>query len=151
MRDLILLASLVAVLGPAFAPPGGRAGQVADVERRWSAAVLRHDVAGVANLLDDDFGGIDGRGVVTDKAAELKEAEGRPAGSQLVNEVLDDLRVRFYGDTAILTARNTATFKSEDQTDTIQYRRTTVWVSRAGRWLCVSFHGSRILAVAPDS
>ncbi|PYM08479.1 MAG: hypothetical protein DMF15_08515 [Verrucomicrobia bacterium] len=49
--------------------------QVIAQEKAWSDAVIQHDIAKVASLLADDFIGTDGRGFVTDKAAELKEAE----------------------------------------------------------------------------
>jgi ketosteroid isomerase-like protein len=113
-------------------------------ERRWSEAFLRHDVQAISQLLADDFVGIDGRGVVSDKAAELEEAKPPAPGttkSVLVSEQLSDIRVRLYGDVAVLTAINTAHFSDS----TIRYRRTTVWLWRGGRWQCVSFHGSRIL------
>lgn len=136
---------VVALLGVGQAPgpaPGSEA--VIASERAWSTAFLRHDLEAIDRLLADDFVGIDGRGVVSDKAAELEEAKPAPRGdakSVLVGEKLSDIRVRMYGDTAILTAINTAQFSDS----TIRYRRTTVWVRRGDRWRCVSFHGSRIL------
>lgn len=99
-------------------------------------------------MLADDYVGIDGRGVVSDKAAELEEAKPPSPGTAapvLVSEQLSDVRVRIYGDTAVLTAINTARFSSRQSESTVRYRRTTVWVRRGGRWQCVSFHGSRIL------
>ncbi len=117
-------------------------------EKAWSDAVIHHDAAKVASILADDFIGIDGRGFVTDKAAELKEAEPPPADStepQLVKEDLSDFTVRIYGDTAVLNLTNTAHFSSKEKETEIRYRRTTVWVRNAGNWRCVSFHGSRIL------
>lgn len=117
-------------------------------EKAWSDAVIHHDTARVASILSADFVGIDGRGFITDKAAELKEA-GPPApgstGSQLLKEELSDMKVRIYGDTAVFTAINTATFSSNGKESQIQYRRTTIWVRDAKGWRCVSFHGSRIL------
>jgi hypothetical protein len=47
----------------------------------------------------------------------------------VVSERLSDIQVRTYGDTAILTAINTAQFSDS----TIRYRRTTVWVRRQDR------------------
>jgi ketosteroid isomerase-like protein len=121
---------------------------VESAERAWSEAFIRHDVATISKLLADDFVGIDGRGVVSDKAAELKEAVGAAPGIDgpvLVREDLSDIRVRSYGATAVLTATNAAQFLNKGQSSTIRYRRTTVWVYQGGRWQCVSFHGSRIL------
>jgi ketosteroid isomerase-like protein len=117
-------------------------------ERAWSEAFLRHDLQAISKLLADDFVGIDGRGVVSDKAAELEEAKPPSRGTTdliLISEQLSDIRVRIYGDTAVLTAINTAHFSSQRGDSTVRYRRTTVWVRREDRWQCVSFHGSRIL------
>lgn len=116
-------------------------------ERAWSQAFLRHDLPAISRLLSDDFVGIDGRGVVSDKAAELDEAKPPSPGADgplLVSEQLSDVRVRLYGETAVLTAINTARFSSQRGDSTVRYRRTTVWVQRESRWQCVSFHGSRI-------
>ena len=117
-------------------------------EKAWSNAVIHHDTAKVAAILADDFVGIDGRGFVSDKAAELKEAAPPPANStdpQLAKEELSDIKVRIYGDTAVLTAINTAHFSAAGKESVIKYRRTTVWVRKSSAWRCVSFHGSRIL------
>ena len=130
--------------GPTPGRPARSSADVIASERAWSKAFIRHDRQALSQLLADDFVGIDGRGVVSDKTAELEEAKPPSAGTSgpvLVGEQLSDIRVRLYGDMAILTATNTAQFSDS----TIRYRRTTVWVWRGGRWQCVSFHGSRIL------
>ena len=122
--------------------------QVIAQEKAWSDAVIHHDAAKVASILADDFIGIDGRGFVTDKAAELKEAEPPPGNStvpQLLREEHSDITARIYGDTAVLTLTNTAQFSSHGEESAIRYRRTTVWLHHHGNWRCVSFHGSRIL------
>ena len=131
-------------VSPTPGRPARSSAAVVDSERAWSEAFLRHDLPAISQLLADDFVGIDGRGVVSDKSAELEEAKPQSPGTtdpSLVGEQLSDIRVRMYGDVAVLTAINTARFSDS----TIRYRRTTVWVWRAGRWQCVSFHGSRIL------
>jgi ketosteroid isomerase-like protein len=145
---LLTAALALTLLVPGPAP--SREDQVVEAERAWSQAFLRHDLAALSRLLADDFVGIDGRGFLSDKAAELEEArapEPGATGPALAGEALSEVRVRLYGDTAILTAVNTARFSpgpGETAESTIRYRRTTVWVWREGRWQCVSFHGSRI-------
>jgi len=122
--------------------------EVTAQEKAWSDAVIHHDIAKVASLLADDFIGTDGRGFVTNKSAELKEAEPPAADAtapQLVREDLSDFTARMYGNTAILNLTNTAHFSSKGKETTIKYRRTTVWVHDSGDWRCVSFHGSRVL------
>ena len=129
-------------------PTSPTAEKVVASERAWSEAFLRHDLQVISRLLADDFVGIDGRGVVSDKASELEEAKPPSPGTTdpiLVGEQLSDIRVRIYGDAAVLTAINTARFSSQRGDSTVRYRRTTVWVRREDRWQCVSFHGSRIL------
>ena len=128
--------------------------QVIAREKAWSRGVIQHDPKTVASILADDFIGIDGRGFISDKSDELKEAEPPEAGStapQLLSEDLSDFKVRIYGDTAVVTCTNTAHFRSRDEKQSeIKYRRTTVWVRQSGDWRCVSFHGSRILEPRPS-
>ena len=123
---------------------------VMKMEREWSAAFLRHDTAAIDRILSDDFVGTDGRGVVSNKAQELEEATAPAPGSPprtstIVDEKLTDMKVRVYGNTAVLNALNTATLLFNGKESMVRYRRTTVWVKRQGRWQCVSFHGSRVL------
>src|SRR5437773_6610728 len=150
----ILACCIVLLIGRnAIALTGEEAkAQVIAQEKAWSDAVIHHDIAKVASLLADDFIGIDGRGFVTNKSAELKEAE--PPGPdstapQLVREDLSDFTARIYGDTAILDLTNTAHFSSRGKETTIKYRRTTLWVHDSSGWRCVSFHASR--AVEPPT
>ena len=146
----VLVVATLLGLGPiqGYGSAPSAAEQVAASERAWSAAFLRHDLQAISQLLADDFVGIDGRGVVSDKAAELAEARAPSPGATapvLVSEQLSDIRVRTYGDTAVLTAINTARFSSKRNDSTVHYCRTIVWVRLGDRWQCVSFHGSRIL------
>src|SRR5213080_4209486 len=140
----ILACCIVLLIGRnAIALTGEEAkAQVIAQEKAWSDAVIHHDIAKVASILADDFIGIDGRGFITDKAAELKEAEPPAADAtapQLVREDLSDFTARIYGNTAILNLTNTAHFSSKGKETTIKYRRTTVWVHDSSGWRCVSF------------
>ena len=143
---LLTFSGIYAAQGASPAPSATE--QITALEREWSSAVIRHDEEAVSKLLADDFVGIDGRGFISDKTAEIEEADptaSHKASLVLVGEHLSEVRVRVYDETAVLTAINTARFRSEKGESTIRYRRTTVWVRRGGSWQCVSFHGSRIM------
>ena len=87
---------------------------------------------------------------MTDKAQEIEDARGPKQGGPepdflILDDTLTDMKVRLYGSIGIVTGRSIEKVKVRGKETTIQYRRTTVWVKRQGRWQCVSFHGSRIL------
>lgn len=124
--------------------------ELMQIERDWSAAFLNHDVAAAARILADDYVGIDGRGIMTSKAEELEEAKAPapnapPPERTILEETISDMKVRVYGDTAVVTGISTEKISFKGNESIIRYRRTTVYVKRQGRWQCVSFHGSRIL------
>jgi ketosteroid isomerase-like protein len=58
--------------------------------------------------------------------------------------VLADMKVRVYGDAAVVTGRSTIkeTYKGEDVSG--QNRWTHTWVKLAGRWQCLAGHRSEI-------
>jgi ketosteroid isomerase-like protein len=121
------------------------------LERDWSAAFLKHDTAIVDRIVADDYVGIDGRGIITNRAQEIEEVKAPKPGDPappfvILDESVTDMQVRTYGNVAVVNGRVIEKIKTADvEPKEIQYRRTTVWVKRQGRWQCVSFHGSRIL------
>ena len=151
---IVMVLVLIAAPSPSWASARHPqvASEIESLERAWSAAFLNHDTATIARILADDYVGIDGRGVVSGKSDEIEEAKApatgaSPGGYVVLGEELSGVRVRLYGDTAILTATNTARIEDQGQETTVRYRRTTVYVRRKGKWQCVTFHGSRIIDV----
>ncbi|HET9157634.1 MAG TPA: nuclear transport factor 2 family protein [Myxococcaceae bacterium] len=145
---LFLLLPLCALAAPK------RSGEIdrtfAALEQAWSAAYLKHDLPAIERLLAEEFVGIDGRGVTSVRADELAEARPRaadapPPSMEILSEEISDVQARVYGDTAVVTALNTATIRTQDGQSVVRYRRSTVWVRRAGRWQCVHFHASRVV------
>ena len=124
--------------------------ELMQLERDWSAAYLKHDTITVGRILADEYVGIDGRGIITNKAQEIEEAEAPKPGDPVppfvvLDESVTDMKVRVYGKVAVVNGRVIEKIRTKDREGEIQYRRTTVWVKRQGRWQCVSFHGSRII------
>jgi ketosteroid isomerase-like protein len=155
MRRILLAASsLVAiclVAGSLIAAADIKVEQeLIQLERDWSLAVMKHDTATIDRILADDYVGIDGRGIITTKAQEIEEAKapkpGAPSPPFLVlDETVSDMKVRTYGNVAVVNGRVIEKIRANEKESEIQYRRTTVWAKRDDRWQCVSFHGSRIL------
>lgn len=149
MRFLFAIATLLAVSVGVTAQSKDEQALI-QLEHDWAAAYLRHDTATIMRILGDDFVGIDGRGVVTNKAQELEEAKGTstsdsPSNFVIIDDQIIDMKVRLYGGFGIVNGISVERVKMKDREATIRFRRTTVWVRRNNRWQCVSFHGSRIL------
>jgi ketosteroid isomerase-like protein len=107
-----------------------------------NAAVVNADVAVLEQVLHEDYVHLRPRGVVEDRAQYLENRRERRVDFESL--VPDDMEVRVYGDTAIVTGRSTA--RGEDQYGTMdeQRRWTRVLVRQDGRWQFVHFQGTPI-------
>ena len=112
------------------------------LENGWNDAIVKRDWAFIDRILADDYIGTNMDGIVKTKAqslASLKSDE-----TVITSEVADDFRVRFYGDTAVVTFRNVEKSQLKGKDTSVQERVTDIWVKIAGRWQCVAAHASRI-------
>ena len=112
------------------------------LEMQWDEAGVKKDVAVYDRLLADDFMLTGPNGNLVTKAqftAELKSGE-----DIVFSSTLSDMKVRVYGDTAVVTYVEKAkeTFKGQDVSGTSRW--TDTWVKHGGSWQCVAAHGSRI-------
>lgn len=150
LKNIGVLIALISTIRLYADPPTQDATDVIiQQEREWSAAFLRHDYAALDRILADDFIGTDGRGVISTKADEIEEGRAPKPGAPpppfvILDEALSDMKVRLYGEVAVLTSRNDERVRAGERETVLVYRRTTVWVKRDRRWRCVSFHASRI-------
>jgi len=62
----------------------------------------------------------------------------------VVSAVIDEIKVRVYGDAAVVLGRSTEKSRYKDEGTTVQVQWTDTWVKRAGRWQCVAEHASNI-------
>jgi len=113
------------------------------LEQDWTNANVKADFAFPDLILADDYVNTDFEGVVKTKGQYL---EALKLDKELVisSMVTDDMKVRVYGEAAVVTGRNTVngTYKGTDFS--VQYRWTDTWVKKAGRWQCVATAESRI-------
>jgi ketosteroid isomerase-like protein len=112
------------------------------LEDGWAAALLKADVAYIGGILADNYTDTDDMGAVSTKAQDL--ADLKSGDIKFTALVTENYQVHVYGDTAIVTGRNTqkAQFKGKDISGSFQF--TDTWLKRDGHWLCVATHYSKV-------
>jgi len=112
------------------------------LENGWADAVVKKDVAFLDRILADDCLVTDPEGNVSTKAQEIASVKSEV---YLVTScVHHEMKVRVYGNAAVVTGRSTLneTYKGKDYS--IQAQWTDTWVKLNGRWQCVAEHSSMI-------
>src|ERR1700691_2688828 len=116
--------------------------EIEGLELDWRQAQLTNDIPAVERLLADDYLGISDNGTLETKADELTR---RRSGTLKITQLnLSDIKVRIYGDTAVVTSKAEMVGKNGDRDVSGRYRYTRVYSNRLGQWKIVSFEASRI-------
>ena len=122
--------------------PTGDERELTQLVRDLNEAVVKADVAVLERVLHEDYVHTRPSGVVEDRAQYLENRNARRVDFESL--VPDDMEVRVYGDTAIVTGRSTV--KGTDQYGKMdeQRRWTRVLVRRNAGWQFVHFQGTSI-------
>jgi ketosteroid isomerase-like protein len=110
------------------------------LENSWNQAELHNDAHAVDLLLADDFVMTVADGYTMNKAAMLasvRDTSYRPDVLQSENMV-----VRMYGNTAIVTGAYLEKGKDKGKPFERRGRFTDTWVNLSGEWRCVASHFS---------
>jgi hypothetical protein len=133
---------LLAVHGHAFADPASDQRELTQLVKDLNAALVKADIAFLERMLHKEYTHYRPRGTVENRAQYL---ENRKTGRvEFESLAINDIKVRRYGDTAVVTYRSTA--KGKDQQGAIdeQRRWTRVFVWQEGRWQLVHSQGTTI-------
>src|SRR5436190_23952077 len=105
------------------------------LENEFARAVGSNDADALHRLLADDWVIVEPDGGLIDKARFL----GVIRSGALSHESMEstDLRVRVYGNTAVVTALTTSKGKFMGQDFTSCERATDIFVKQAERWQCI--------------
>ena len=116
--------------------------EIKRLENEWLNSYLKGDKQTFERIVADDFTRTDESGKFATKAEEKELIQAPPASvkASLTNE---DIKVRVYGETAVVTGRIVS--KVQDSLN-FQSRFTDTFVKRKGRWQVVARHYSRIPA-----
>ena len=148
-----LIAAGIALAQTSASFPEGESRDVREVrglEEQLAKAVVRGDREFFERTLADDFTHTSHSGAFKTKAqwmaeSKFSDARQKTGATRYDAFEMDELAVRVYGETAVVTGRSTpkgTTAKGEPITG--QFRFLRVWVKRQGRWQAVAFEGTRI-------
>ena len=107
------------------------------LESRWLAS---HDSATLSRILAPDFVHPVSSGHFLDRSEHIAWVVAHPPDST-IDRRLEDMRVRFYGETAIVTG---TVIRSRDGSELGRNVFTDVFVKRKGRWQAVSAEETKV-------
>jgi ketosteroid isomerase-like protein len=116
--------------------------EVLRLEEEFWAARLRNDTAKLGHILADEWEIILPTGEVWTKETVLMLLK---TGTLAVKSgEKSDVKVRVYGDTAVVTVRTIAKGKYKGVDYSVDERWTDVFVKKNGRWQCVASQSTHI-------
>ena len=101
---------------------------IIESERQWAESVATGDITTLERILADDFIGVDPKGPFYDKAKMISDTRNSP--KYFVSNHANDIKVRFYGDTAVAQGDETWERRGGERG---RFVWTDTWVKRNGR------------------
>lgn len=117
---------------------------VRQVEEEVAAATERNDAAALAPYMTDDFSFVNPAGLLVSKEQFLDNM--RTGRLRNTKYQVSEMRVRIYGDAAVVTYRSDVAGIAGMQEVAPTRRRTTMLVKRDGRWLIVAQQSTPVLS-----
>jgi len=108
---------------------------IRESEKQWAEAVASGDSTVIQRILADDFVGVDVKGNQYDKQHEVHGTHDAP--KYFKSNHLNDVKIRFYGNTAVAQGDETWVRYSGEQL-TGRFVWTDTWVLRNDKWQIVA-------------
>jgi len=114
------------------------------VDEAFATAMVKADLAALANTYSDDYVFTDPTGRVSHKAELLDSF--KSGAINIRSQEISDVQVHVYGNVAVEIGKlvSQATRGGKDSSGTFRFTR--VWVNRDGRWQTVAFQETRLVA-----
>jgi ketosteroid isomerase-like protein len=120
--------------------------ELRDVTNAWDRAMIGNDADEIGRYMADDWTIVGPDGSIGGKEAFLALVR----SGDLTHDAMDtavepeDMRIRIYGDTAIVIAAGISAGHFQGDAFFLKERSTCIFVIREGRWLCVHTHLSSL-------
>jgi ketosteroid isomerase-like protein len=108
------------------------------LQRQWLDAYQKHDAAALERIEVDDFTLTESDGKVTTKAEDVASIKNAKPPQPDDSFDVEDVKVRLYGDTAVLIGRVILKYRNKGQMVAERYRYTDTYLKRHGRWRVVA-------------
>ncbi|MGH9354839.1 MAG: nuclear transport factor 2 family protein [Terriglobia bacterium] len=139
----VALASIVVTQMSAARGAGETAQQeILKLQDQWDQALVRKDVRFIQHLYDDNIAYTNTQGTMLTKPQLIDLYESGVLTFYRMNH--EDVKVRVFGDTAVLTGRSTSTMAYKGRVSHGPRRFTSVFVKENGQWRLVAHHVSLI-------
>ena len=102
-------------------------------ESEWAESVANGDISVLERILTNDFVGVDTKGNVYDKAKMI--ADTKEAPKYFVSNHLEQVNIRFYGNTAVAQGSEAWVRKSGERG---RFVWIDTWILRDGNWQIVA-------------
>ena len=114
-----------------------------EIEQRLAKAWVDGDREAISAILSPDWTVIDIAGRVLTKTQVLQEMFETPHVT-IEAMTIDEVKVRDFGDIAIVTGRTVATGRSGETRNTVTLRFTDVFARHGGSWRAVASQGTPV-------
>jgi hypothetical protein len=119
---------------------------IVESEKQWAESAANGDAKVIERMLADDFVGVSPEGKLYDKQEMVADTRNGP--KEFVSNHLNQVKVRFYDDTAVAQGNESW----ERRTGEPRYGRfvwTDTWIRRDGRWQIVAAEDLIVAESAP--
>jgi len=117
--------------------------EIKTLDNAFDEAIVRSDVSALDIMTSDDFTLISLNGELHAKAEVLKYFATH--ASEYEYRKTDSLRLRMYGDAAVVTGRTIQTVQENGRDHSDAYRFTHVYIRKKGHWVLVASQPTRVV------
>jgi ketosteroid isomerase-like protein len=111
--------------------------------KEYDEALVREDASALDRIFADEFIYTSTTGELINKAQQLEAI--KSGDLKIEYGKSDEVRVRVYGNVAVMTGRFIAKGEYKGKVFETPERYTAVWVKRQGRWQLVAEQGTRVV------